>query len=718
MDNQQYNQQPSPFTLSINEQNIALLIVNVKDKRRNTLDDTFVDQLQQLLLSLPTETKGLIFYSSKKNNFIQGFDLNSLTGKSVEELSIFLDKIHQLMSTIRGLPFPTVAAIHGSCFGLGLELALAFKYRIASDDINTQFAMPQVRSGIVPFADAITLLIQHVGLKKALSILLSGDKLDVHTMSSLNCIDEVVPQSLLLATAMDYFGKKTFIAKTLSKTAKICHQLQHYWHNNPVFRYILFDAAENKEWLGPIDNYPAMSKIIEIVKQPTHELRLHIEKQAFISLFNSENSRVLRNLEQTKRAMRLQYEKRGNNVRDVNKLAIIGGGFMGAGIAYITVRNAQIPVRIKDIHPSGITKALHLTHSLLQQEVSKNLLSSGKMQQLMYLISGGERFLAAPDADFVIEAVYEELATKQQVLEESEVFYSENTIFASNTSTLSIADIASVATRPENVIGFHYFSPISQRKMLEIIPHATTSEKTIATAIHFAIQQGKIPLLVADKPGFFVNRILIPYLLEAFYCLCDGEDVDFIDRALQEFGFKIGPLAMLDDFGIDLLAKMLPTLEKCYGLRFAMPKKLVNLIRDDRKGRKNRRGFYLYHSQNGDRTMVDKSIYYVMETISENNLEAEQVVRRCILMMINEAARCLHEGVINDPNEGNMASVLGVFFPEFRGGIYAYIQHIGATSIVKALNEHVKLYGVRFTPCSWLLEQAELEQHSNKVEEI
>lgn len=703
------NNQLSPFTLSIDDQQIACLLINVQDKKRNTLSVDFVAQLDQLLTSLPAGIKGLILQSAKENNFIQGFDLNSLIGKSDLQLEAFINQVHQLIEKIQNLPFPTVAVIHGACYGIGLELALACRYRIASDDITTQFAMPQVRSGIVPFANGSSFLVERIGLKNALSFLLSGDKLDVHTMQSLNCVDAVVPRSLLTVTAYEYFAQKTLVAKTLSQTAQLWQKVQSHLHNNRVTRHFLFDAAENKEWLGPIDNYPAMFKIIEILKQPTHQERLNTEKNAFIALFNSDNSRVLRNLEQTKRAMRLQYETRGN-VRDVNKLAIIGGGFMGAGIAYITVRNAKIPVRIKDIHPSGITKALHMTHSLLQREVSKKLLSSGQMQQMMYLISGGERFLAAPDADFVIEAVYEELEVKQRVLQESEVFYGENTIFASNTSTLSITDIASVANRPENVIGFHYFSPISQRKMLEIIPHATTSEKTIATAIHFAIQQGKIPLLVADKPGFFVNRILIPYLLEAFYCLCDGEAVDFVDRALQEFGFEVGPLAMLDDFGLDLLAKMLPNLERYYGKPFAVPAKLGNLLRDDRKGRKNKRGFYLYNSQTDERTMVDKSIYYVMETISENNLESEQIVRRCILMMLNEAARCLEEGVISNPDEGNMTSVLGVFFPEFRGGIYAYMQHIGATSIVKALNEHVKLYGERFQPCEWLINKAEQER--------
>lgn len=350
-------------------------------------------------------------------------------------------------------------------------------------------------------------------------------------------------------------------------------------------------------------------------------------------------------------------------------------------------------------------QALHRSHYLLQKEVEKGLLSVGEMRQKMQLITGGERFIGQHKANFVIEAVYEDLALKQRMVKESESYYGENIIFAANTSTLAISDIAANASHPENIIGFHYVSPVSQRKIVEIIPHQQTSEQTIATAIHFAIQQGKIPLLVADKPGFFINRILTPYLLEAINCIIDGESVEFVDRALQEFGFTIGPLAMIDELGLDILVQSLPTLQAKLGDRFALPNKVNLLIADERKGVKNKRGFYLY-DRDDNRTGVDGSVYYALEVVSANDLEAEQIVRRCILMMINEAAYCLQEQVISNMEEGNVASVLGAFFPSFRGGIYAYINKIGASNIVAELNRHTSLYGKRFKPCAYLLELA------------
>ncbi|HBO37997.1 MAG TPA: fatty-acid oxidation protein subunit alpha, partial [Pasteurellaceae bacterium] len=336
-------------------------------------------------------------------------------------------------------------------------------------------------------------------------------------------------------------------------------------------------------------------------------------------------------------------------------------------------------------------------------------LSSGKMRQTMQLISGGERFIGKPNADFVIEAVYEDLELKQKMVCEAFDYFGKEIVYAVNTSTLSIEQIAHQAPKPDNVIGLHYFSPVAERKMLEIIPHKTTSEQTITTAIHFAIQQGKIPLLVADSPGFFVNRILTPYLLEAIQCVIDGEAIEFVDRSLQEFGFRIGPLAMIDDMGLDVLVKSLPNLADKLGTRFTMPPRVQYLIDNDRKGAKNNRGFYLYNSQTGARKEEDGSIYHTLEIVTANDLETEQIVRRCILMMINEAGYCLQEKVIRNTDEGNVASVLGAFFPDFRGGIYAYIEKIGAKSIVAELNAHVKLYGERFVPCEWLIEKAETE---------
>ena len=403
--------------------------------------------------------------------------------------------------------------------------------------------------------------------------------------------------------------------------------------------------------------------------------------------------------------MKDKYAIRGN-VRDVLQVSILGSGYMGAGIAYLTANNARIPVRIKDIHPSEIQKALRTCYDLMRQAVQKKQLREGEMIQRMNLITGGERLVAAKSTDFIIEAVYEDLKLKQRMLQESENYYDEHAIFATNTSTFSIKEIASVAKRPENVIGFHYFSPVTKQQLVEIIPHESTSEHTIATAIHFAIQQGKVPILVSDTQGYFINRLITPLLLEAMQCVIDGEAIEFIDRSLQEFGFKIGPLAMIDEMGLDVLNKATPALVNAYGKRFEMPAKTELLIRNERKGCKNKRGFYMY-DKHDTRLQEDKSIYYVMETITQNDLEAEEITRRCILRMINEAAWCLHEKVIQSPEEGNVASVLGTGFPQFRGGIYAYMEKVGTKEIVKQLKAHQKIYGDRFAPCPFLLAQAE-----------
>ena len=504
--------------------------------------------------------------------------------------------------------------------------------------------------------------------------------------------------------------EKKGLKETQSKTAQLWKKAKNFLEVTEFTRNQALEKVQGSISLRAFDNYPAGETLMNVLKQIDPRAGLAAERAGLCSLFFTAQSRVLRHLERTARAMKLQYKARGYGeecLHDIENVAILGSGFLGAGIAYVTAYHAHLPVRIKDIHLNEIQNALQRTATLLQREVEQGNLSSGRMRQTMQLISGGERFIGKPNADFVIEAVYEDVALKRQMIREAFDYFGENIVYATNTSTLSIAEIARDAPRSENVIGFHYFSPVAERKMLEIIPHAASSEHTIATAIHFAIRQGKIPLLVADKPGFFVNRILTPYLLEAIQCVIDGEAIEFVDRSLQEFGFKIGPLALIDDMGLDVLVASLPNLIERLGERFTPSPRIQYLIENERKGAKNNRGFYLYNLHTGERKEEDGSIYHTLEIVTANELESEQIVRRCILMMINEACYCLQEGVIQSTDEGNVASVLGAFFPDFRGGIYAYIEKVGAQNIVAELNEHVRLYGERFTPCEWLLNKAE-----------
>ena len=700
----------SPFSLAVQE-NVAIVTINTSDSHFNLLHEDFIGHLRAVLGAvIYQKLQGLIFISAKQNNFIRGFNLAELEGKSPEQLEKFAEEAQLVMREIEQLKVPTVAAIHGDCYGVGLELALACRIRITTDDSHTLFAMPQVRSGLLPFCGGTQRLPRLIGLKDAAPLLLTGDKINVKKALELGLVDQLTSKTGLKSTALSYILEKKGVKETQSKTAQLWKKAKNFLEVTEFTRNQALEKVQGSISLRAFDNYPAGETLMNVLKQTDPKLGLAAERAGLCSLFFTAQSRVLRHLEQTARAMKLQYKARGYGeecLHDIENVAILGSGFLGAGIAYVTAYHAHLPVRIKDIHLNEIQKALQRTATLLQREVEQGNLSSGRMRQTMQLISGGERFIGKPNADFVIEAVYEDVALKRQMIREAFDYFGENIVYATNTSTLSIAEIARDAPRPENVIGFHYFSPVAERKMLEIIPHAASSEHTIATAIHFAIQQGKIPLLVADKPGFFVNRILTPYLLEAIQCVIDGEAIEFVDRSLQEFGFKIGPLALIDDMGLDVLVASLPNLIERLGERFTPSPRIQYLIENERKGAKNNRGFYLYNLHTGERKEEDGSIYHTLEIVTANELESEQIVRRCILMMINEACYCLQEGVIQSTDEGNVASVLGAFFPDFRGGIYAYIEKVGAQNIVAELNEHVRLYGERFTPCEWLLNKAE-----------
>lgn len=701
-------QQLSSFTVEIDANRIAIVRINVADESTNTLSEQFFSDLRDVIGTiLYQQARGVIFISTKPKCFINGYKLSALRGKTDAQLKAISQDAQAVMREINTLKMPVVAAIDGACFGLGLELILACDYRIASEESYTAFAMPQARSGILPFAGGTQRLPRLIGLANAITMLVSGDKITAESALKQGLINSLVPASNLFETAYQLLINNGVQKTDYKRPLTLLNKWRKNLWGNAFFRQRYLDYVENQVWNKTFGNYPAIIKLLALLKEPHFKAGLAMEQDTLVELMATEQAQVLMDLKQTEQEMKRHYQHRAQ-VRDVMQVSVLGSGYMGAGIAYLTANNAQVLVRIKDIHPKGIQKALQTCYGLMQKEVSKGKLSHGEMIQRMNLITGGDRLVAAKTTDLIIEAVYEDLELKQQMVRESEQYYRPDTIFATNTSTFSIREIASVAQRPENIIGLHYFSPVTKCKMVEIIPHEKTCEKTIATAIHFAIQQGKVPLLVADREGFFINRILTPFLLEAIQCIVDGEGIEFIDRSLQEFGFKLGPLAMIDDIGLDVIVKSNAAMVRELGNRFALPESVQLLIDNDRQGSKNNRGFYLYDSS-GQRTQEDKSIYHVMETIMRNEMEAEDIARRCVLRMINEACWCLQDNVIQSKEEGDVASVLGFDFPDFRGGIYAYIDKIGAKSIVAQLNKHCQIYGDRFTPCELLIKQAEIE---------
>lgn len=692
------------FSLEMDDNRIAVVTIR-GEETYNWLPESFIEELRDIIGAvIYQQARGVIFTSANPHSFIKGFQLTQLQAKSDEQLKAFSREAQAVMRELNTLKMPVVAAIHGVCFGIGLELALACDYRFASEEMSTQFAMPQIRSGILPFAGGTQRLTRLVGLQNAVFLLLSGKKIGAERALQIGLVDKLLPAGNLFETAYQLLLNDRLQKIDHKKPLARLKQWRKQLEGTPFIRERYLDYVENRVWNRAFGNYPAVGELLELLKQPRFKEGLALEQEALVKLLRTEQAEVLINLKRTERKMKQQYHHQAMS-QEVAQVTVLGSGFMGAGIAYLTANNAKVPVRIKDIHPAEIQKALKTCYDFMQKAVMKKTLSHGEMIQRMNLITGGERLVAAKSTDFIIEAVYEDLELKQQMVKESESYYSENAIFATNTSTFAIKDIAAQAQRPENVVGLHYFSPVTKCQMVEIVPHAKTAERAVSTAIHFAIKQGKVPLLVADKEGFFINRVLTPFLLEAIQCIVEGEGIEFIDRSLQEFGFKLGPLAMIDDMGLDLIVKSNPAMLSELGSRFALPESVQHLIDNERKGRKNKRGFYLYDSK-GSRTQEDKSIYHVMETITRNDLESEDIARRCILRMINEACWCLQDNVIRSTEEGNVASVLGMGFPDFRGGIYAYIEKVGAKEIVSQLHKHVIRYGDRFTPCDWLSQRA------------
>lgn len=388
--------------------------------------------------------------------------------------------------------------------------------------------------------------------------------------------------------------------------------------------------------------------------------------------------------------------------------SVLGGGLMGGGISYVTATKGRLPVRIKDINNAGINHALKYGWDLLDKKVRRRQMKARERQREMALISGGTDYHGFHNRDIVVEAVFEDLALKQKMVNEIELHTAQNTIFASNTSSLAIADIAANAARPQQVIGLHYFSPVDKMPLVEVIPHAGTSAETIATTVALAKKQGKTPIVVGDSAGFYVNRILAPYINEAMRCLVEGEPVDKIDNALMQFGFPVGPIQLLDEVGIDVGTKISPILQQAYGDRFAAPAAMAAILNDDRKGRKNGRGFYLYPTKGRkSKKQVDAAIYTLIGVSPKGHVEVSAIAERCVMMMLNEAARCLDEGVLLNARDGDIGGVFGIGFPPFLGGPFRYMDSVGAGEIIARLQRLASQYGERFTPCDRLVQMAE-----------
>lgn len=693
----------SAFTLYVRPDNIAVITIDVPGEKMNTLKSTFVGDIRRVLKQITDnkQLQGAIFISGKPDNFIAGADIQMIDNcKTASEAEALAREGQRIIDEIRALPVPVVAAIHGTCLGGGLELALACHRRVCSDDDSlTRLGLPEVQLGLLPGAGGTQYLLRLIGVSRALQMMLTANSLRPHQALKTGLVDEVVPRSILLEAAVEQVKKGRDAVRKLSVRERIL--------TGPLGRALLFSIVTKQTQHKTQGNYPAALRILDVVRlglAQNIQVGLMSEAQAFGELAMTPQSKALRELFFAVTDLKKDAESMAPPAV-IKEVAVLGGGLMGAGIAYVTAVKAGLPVRIKDINQKGVNYALGYSWSLLDKKVRCHHITPQERDRKMAHLSGSADYRSFQQRDVVIEAVFEDLALKQQMVAEVEQHAAPHTIFASNTSSLPIASIAENAARPGQVIGLHFFSPVEKMPLVEVIPHAGTTPETLATMVALAKKQGKTAIVVGDVPGFYVNRILAPYINEAMHCLMEGEPIDNIDRALVKFGFPVGPFQLLDEVGIDVGTKIIRVLEQAYGGRFTAPESAVAaILKDDRKGKKNGRGFYLYPAKaRKNKKQADSAIYALVGVTPHVQMSPETIAQRCVMMMLNEAVRCLDEEGIRTTRDGDIGAVFGIGFPPFLGGPFRYMDSLGVDNVVTTMQRLASVNGDRFTPCEALV---------------
>ncbi|MGB5116870.1 MAG: fatty acid oxidation complex subunit alpha FadJ [Providencia rettgeri] len=700
------------FKLEIYNENVGVIFIDVPEEKVNTLKAEFAEQFLAILQKAQSTSglKGLVITSGKKDNFIAGADISMIANCETKAQASELSKEgHTLFDKIDNYPLPIIAAIHGACLGGGLELALACHARVCSNDSKTKLGVPEVQLGLLPGSGGTQRLPRLIGIPHALDLMLTGRQLGAKQALKMGLVDDVVPQSILLDVAVNMVKKGGIKRPAIHWQQRLL--------SSRLLRNKVFQNAKQKVLSKTKGHYPAPEKIIHVVKTGMNKgLKAGYaeEAKAFGELVMTPESAALRSLFFAVTSLKNESGAQANPL-PINKVGVLGGGLMGGGIAYVSAFQGKLPVRIKDISEKGVAQALRYSWDLLTRRVVKRRLLARERAAVMAKISGTLSYQGLENSDIIIEAVFEDLALKRKMVTDVEKMSAKQTIFASNTSSLPIHQIAANAAHPEKVIGLHYFSPVDKMPLVEVIPHQQTDETTIATVVAFAKRQGKTAIVVGDDAGFYVNRILAPYLCEAAQCLVEGESIEQIDRALVEFGFPLGPFNLLDEVGIDVGTKILPILVERFGERFNAPDLLDKVVKDGRKGKKNSKGFYEYgHSSSkllfwkkNSKRQVDKTIYSLIGVTPNSRLSKADIAQRCVMMMLNEAARCLDENIIRNARDGDVGAVFGIGFPPFFGGPFRYMDSLGIAKTVETLRSLAARHGEKFQPCELLCEMAE-----------
>ena len=682
---------------------IAVVTIDHPDEPLNILSFRAIQQLGEVLDELAAKDDprpvGVVFISGKADNFIVGIDIKDFLGfETAEQAAEASRQGQRIFGKIAELPFPSVAAVNGTCLGGGLELALSCTSRIITDHPRTALGLPEVKLGLLAGAGGSQQLPRQVGLSAALDMMLTGKNVYPYKARKLGLADEIVSPGVLLEAAkkrvLQLAGgqrpkprKKALLARALDGPLKS----------------LVYRAARKRVLAQTRGNYPAPLEILKVLRKGLGRSLtrgLEWEAEGFGRLALTPEHRALTHVYFAGRASKTALKAEPQTVRQVG---VLGGGLMGSGIATVCL-NQGLTVRQKDLSFDALAESRAYIQRYFDGRAKRHIISRRAVGLTLNHYSATTDYTGFQRAQVAIEAVFEDLELKQRIIADLEALVPPETVIASNTSSIPITEIAAGAEHPERIIGMHFFSPVERMPLLEIIASDYTDEQTLATAVALGRRLGKTVIVVRDSPGFFVNRILTPYLNETFKLLEDGIPVDDLDRYARRMGFPVGPCNLLDEVGLDVAGKVSGVMAAFIGGRLELTDHNRRFMEDNRLGRKNGRGFYAY--EGGRRGKADKSVYQLLDNPQRRNILYEEVRDRLLGGILNEAAYVLDEGIIDNASMGDTGAIYGFGFPPFLGGPYWAMDQIGLPAFVEKLHRLAGRHGSRFAPAPGLVRRA------------
>ena len=686
----------SNIILEIN-QNIATLTFDLQNEKINKLSFEILKEFKEILNTIENDSsiKALVIDSAKKNIFIAGADIKEIEKlKDEKEVYEALMEVHEIFNKLENLQIPTIAYINGACMGGGLELALACKYRVLSTNEKTKLAFPEIKLGIFPgFAGTIRAP-KLIGLVNALDLILTGKTIDAKKAYKIGLAD------MIFDDAQKEFMLEGFIKKAIYGILKKrvgFHILNYAPLNEIIFNKALkgLEAKVNKDFKAPY-------KALEVIKATINkelEDAIKIEAREFAKLAVSKESKNMIKLFFLFEKLNKNYTKTEN---PISNAIVLGNGVMGKGIIWLFSKYLDdVRIKIRDISQANeIIKDVSKIYDYL---VKTRKMTKNQAEFKLNKISYTQDFIGFKNFDFIIEAIVEDENIKKQTYKEIENVANENTIIATNTSSISIEKLSSEVKNKENFLGVHFFNPVNLMPLVEVIPNSNTSKETINKVFELLISCGKTPILVGDCAGFIVNRILLTYMNEAAFILEQGSKIERIDNVIKDFGMPMGPFTLADTVGVDIGYKVATILNESYGSRMPIASIIEKMYNAKLLGEKTKAGFYEY----AGRDAYPNS--HVTSMLENNNkiIEDEEIVQRCIYIMINEASRCLEENIVTDASIIDFAMISGTGFPAYKGGLLSYANEIGLKNILESLRKFEKEFGSRFTPSNLLVKLVE-----------